>query len=576
MLNQKKSIKSKEKLENIHYKIREASQTIKDAFGIIRSEVQNISNIDANFSTQEERELLEQTIHVTTEYVFDVKTHLNRLALINKLPVELLTYIILLTAPPSIRQYWHDAHPYISLSGVCRHWRSVIIQNPDFWTLVQNAPVPLVREILRRSKSTELDIIIRDDPAEFASALVDLFSKESNRIRTLRLLWNDPPHEKIIQLVLSSKQYPSLRGLVIDRLQDPSDAIIPLFPVLLSSEHLETLQCSLETNFPLDQLLHIISRLKNLDIMILSSLTPATVESLLSKSTKLRSLRLTVWDAGLATSRTLLPELYFLSVSPSYLLHYFQTPKLSTVHMTWDSYSTAIARYPILEEFDLSSTRYLYIYHESGSNYILGSKDCQHCESSFSSQHEYFLDEELDIQPDLFEIDIISEKFPNDIFHFSVGSLDSFLRDLGLSLILPRLTNLRELYIFASPNCVSLQEIVAKIPSVEKLVIQHQNILLEFIEVLNDTSILPRLKHLSYKTPSIPEYLDGYLEVVGKSLAECVKLRRKSFPHALEFVALGGRCPYLPEIWLNELQKLGTKVVTSKGPEMENSSETRI
>ncbi|GJJ13696.1 hypothetical protein Clacol_007952 [Clathrus columnatus] len=543
-------MKSKEKLESIRSKI---IDTIQDAFGTIQSEVQTVSNCDdlsygyVNRSTQDERELLDNTIHVATEHLLQLKTRINMLAPINKLPVELWTYIILLTAPSSIKQDWRDTHPYISVSGVCRYWRSVIIQNPDFWTLIQSASTPFVRETLQRSKPAKLDVIIRNDPPEFASALSDLFAKESSRIRTIRLLWRDPPDEKIIRMILSSKQFPSLRSLVLDRLQDPNDVFVPLLPVLPSSEHLETLQCTLNDTSSLDQLLHIISRLKNLDLRIRPSPTPAIIESLLKKSTNLRSLRLKLYHSRSATSRTLLPELHFLSADPSYLLDYFQTPKLSTLETTWD---------PDHARF--------------GVDTLLGSKNRLHCESLFSTKTEYFVNERLDIQLELSEIDIISENFPHGVFCFNVSYLDDFLRALGLSLLLPRLTNLREFYIFSSSH-TSLREIMTKTPSVEKFVVQHRVMLLEFIEILNDTSILPRLKHLSYKTSSIPQNLEAYLEVVGKSLTECVKLRQRSFPHALEFVALGGRCPYLPVTWLKELQKLGTKVVTSKGPEIERS-----
>lgn len=147
------------------------------------------------------------TVHVDGDYHVRPETRRNPLVPINRLPVELLPVIILLTASPTST----NCYPYLPYTWVCHHWRSVMIQDPVFWTFIRHEPwwdicntgqLQFTRELIRRSKSAELDLILPG-----AMQFQDLFATKSHHIRRL---WFTTP----LQLDLSSLFFSSLRKLI--------------------------------------------------------------------------------------------------------------------------------------------------------------------------------------------------------------------------------------------------------------------------------------------------------------------------------------------------------------------------
>ncbi|GJJ12731.1 hypothetical protein Clacol_006975 [Clathrus columnatus] len=404
---------------------------------------------------------------------------------------------------------------------------------------------PFSREILQRSKSAKLDVIIQDEYSpQFASALQNLLIGESHRIRMLRLpVSHSELDQSLVQLILSSK-FPALLGLVSLSL---SSSFFSMLPVLASSGCLETLEYTLNDNIPLDQLKPIFHRLKNLSLRLSFSTGSAlALVQFLGNIATLRNLRLDTDSipSGLEIGQTNLPELQFLSISHSSLLEYFQTPKLSTLDVYWKYPPVATSNYSILEEFNFSSIRYLYILAAKN----LPSKTIVFWDQRFlymtnsrflkTSNYCPFSPEEIETTLPRHNIDIFSDKFPRGYFRLKFENKSVFDTALGpiLSSILPQLTNIKELYfspynIFHSSRYewdhayLKLEEIFAQIPFVQNIVITHHDTFLSFIRVFRNPSLLPQLRVLFY-TSGIDSNDADYMEKVGKELTECLQSRQ--------------------------------------------------
>ncbi|GJJ08095.1 hypothetical protein Clacol_002303 [Clathrus columnatus] len=162
-------------------------------------------------------------------------------------------------------------------------------------------------------------------------------------------------------------------------------------------------------------------------------------------------------------------------------------------------------------------------------------------------------------------------EIPRDCFHFAFHAkntyVEAFKKQKIAFLALPQLTNLIELDILFPCTINDFRALMALTPTslVEKVIIRHGCKLLDFIRVLSNTSVLPRLKYLYFATFLIPRNLEQYAEEVGESLTTCLKYRQEDSAHVelqLKNIVLRN-CPPLPSIWLDELEKLGvTKIIT--------------
>ncbi|GJJ12681.1 hypothetical protein Clacol_006925 [Clathrus columnatus] len=528
-----------------------------EAFKVIQTNMEMMSNVDDSSIYSEEHGLLKQKmgdfVQATSSHLIKLKRRLNELVDINKLPREILEYIILF-AHNHIEK---NRHPYISYSWVCSHWRSTLVHNPAFWALIRHIskrpPGPFDLELVERSKSAKLDVILSQESPSFLSTLQPLFSKEPHRIRRLSLY----PDERLMQLVLSGKHFPSLQGFALNPSSD--HFILHLSSILAASEHLRTLELTLWNNAPMHNLKSIFTNIRDLKLTLVTSheIVRATLD-LLHQSVKLQSLQLRANGAGILgadSSRIILPELQYLSLNNSDVMDALQTPKLSSLDGTFGSFTS---NYPLLEDFDFSSIKHLYIRcPQSRRNIVepicclLGSKERIECGSSFSLATDI-----------LFES---PHKHPRDCFHLKFPWEKDIVKMLQGSFIIPRLTNLVELYLLIPHTLTKLEDIIAQVPSVEKVVIQRGNKLLDFIRLLSNTSLCPRLRYLSFMTFSLSksQSLEKYAKDVGKALTQCLQCRQKASAHHLNYIILRN-CPPLPNTWLRELQKLGTEVVTEQ------------
>ncbi|GJJ16026.1 hypothetical protein Clacol_010305 [Clathrus columnatus] len=517
------------------------------------------------------------------------KIRQNMLVAINRPPVELFTSIILFA---KLRmddiKFPYIKHPFIHYTWVCHHWRSVLIQVPQFRTLFQvqlesedHVMDPIINELLRRSDAAKLnaEISIKSLQPDVQSTIKDLIDKESKRIDRLWLSAND---QNLIHSVFSkSKQSLMSVGVVVS-----------LLPVIAASNQLDTLQCTLGINFSLEQtseLTPVFSRLRSLSLTIYLLETLLSVLHALHNNNELRELQLIVHegdDSSKSDERNVaneinLPELQPLFVNTSWILEKFQTPKLSGLNVECSPVLDFL-KYPIFEEFDLSSIKCLYtsdlvpvvpipVLHSSSSGpfvlhklrrnndcgiHVIGVLDPIHPPQLFSRKTRGFTEDRIvfnnNIQEKFTVADITLQGYPLDYFDMKSPSHEILNKVFqpALLLILPRLTSLTELYLLSGALTeFGLGEILSRIPKVE-----------------NNPSVCPRLKHLSYthrsrSAPNLHKDMEHF--DVGKVLAECLQCLRKVLDETLEFVAFGN-CPPLSDGYFKELQDLGTTVIIEK------------
>ncbi|GJJ12809.1 hypothetical protein Clacol_007054 [Clathrus columnatus] len=90
----------------------------------------------------------------------------------------------------------------------------------------------------------------------------------------------------------------------------------------------------------------------------------------------------------------------------------------------------------------------------------------------------------------------------------------------------------------------ALVDILLQVPSVEKLIIEYENILklLDLICSLGNTPLCPRLQHLSfviYQNISTRKYIEYHSDDIVEALAECVQARYGAYaPKGLKNVGL--------------------------------------
>ncbi|GJJ16025.1 hypothetical protein Clacol_010304 [Clathrus columnatus] len=408
---------------------------------------------------------------------------------------------------------------------------------------------PFVHEFLKRSKLAGLNVSLRTGAfrPESLSSLENIFTKEGNRICRI---WVSGGHQGSTDQVLLGKSSTSLQGIAFEDLignEEFDSGLISLIPTLRASPHLVTLQCSIWPKIPQDvihQLAPIFSGLRNLNLNFTLS-SPDIIRpvlDLLHDNVKLQNLQIKIDGDPYLTydtpNLTTLPELQFLSTDNGSLVKQFRAPKLSCLSANCTSLATLnYLNHLFPEEFDFSSFKYLYVLnvyshlqHISLNCSVLGSKGRLHVEPSLPTETEYFVDTTLSptekkklLYERPFPIkDILVDICPRDRFCLQLQD-DAFGQMLQplLSLILPRSTNVIELYLF--PIISEMSDIITRVPpSVEKLIIQNGGNLIDSIRFLTDTSFCPRLKHLSYKNCIITKDLPGYPDDVGRTLTECL------------------------------------------------------
>ena len=149
-------------------------------------------------------------------------------ALIDKLPIELLSSILYSAFTSTTTFSWHRRKQ--RLASVCRRWRDIILDNPRFWKTIHMASgIPSIKACLERSRRSPLDIVINigvrpnlTDYDHFHRAL-DMALSHAHRWHSLEV--NDSSHDnkngrslsELISERIDHLQFPSLRRVIVNR-----------------------------------------------------------------------------------------------------------------------------------------------------------------------------------------------------------------------------------------------------------------------------------------------------------------------------------------------------------------------
>ncbi|KAI0640809.1 hypothetical protein C8Q79DRAFT_1122856 [Trametes meyenii] len=149
------------------------------------------------------RKALEDEIAVHERRIIDIKSRLNTMTLIARLPPELLSEVFLHVAKGAFASGLDETHygPYrpssygasrfyawVQVTHVCRSWRSVALNTPRLWGHIVLTRKPVVDAVLARSKKAPLLVraSVRSSGDERAKLLEDIIG-ESHRLKELNL-----------------------------------------------------------------------------------------------------------------------------------------------------------------------------------------------------------------------------------------------------------------------------------------------------------------------------------------------------------------------------------------------------
>ncbi|KAI1793460.1 hypothetical protein LXA43DRAFT_1000840 [Ganoderma leucocontextum] len=141
------------------------------------------------------RETVLHDIDVSLRAILDMKTRLNTLTAIGRLPEELLAEILITFVQehyhPTHRDYpVYSNHPppqWIKLTHVCRHWRNIALDTVRLWSHIYLTRADALAEFLTRSKAAPLHIDLRYNHSNTSRNIssLDLIPPVSLRIRSL-------------------------------------------------------------------------------------------------------------------------------------------------------------------------------------------------------------------------------------------------------------------------------------------------------------------------------------------------------------------------------------------------------
>ncbi|KAI0630826.1 hypothetical protein C8Q77DRAFT_229285 [Trametes polyzona] len=143
------------------------------------------------------RREIESDIGVYSRAIVDLRSRLNSLTYIGRLPPELLSEILVCvamdayfsTVRPGAPGYWYNRLSWIRLSYVCRLFRSVALGTPRFWSYLRLVKSSAFQQLLARSRSAPLYItghVNYSIGKDRLPALVTLL-QHSHRLREFRI-----------------------------------------------------------------------------------------------------------------------------------------------------------------------------------------------------------------------------------------------------------------------------------------------------------------------------------------------------------------------------------------------------
>src|SRR5277367_4744770 len=132
------------------------------------------------------------------------------------LPPELLSVIFKACAdPPYAEQKSCQARnmQWIAITHVCRYWRYVALGYPDLWKRLRFFDPDVTKEMIRRSKGANLEVIIDTRHQRFErSIFIPMVLPELHRVSVLHLVCSDELQSLVDSFVFAA---PKLEYLCI-------------------------------------------------------------------------------------------------------------------------------------------------------------------------------------------------------------------------------------------------------------------------------------------------------------------------------------------------------------------------
>ncbi|RPD64144.1 hypothetical protein L226DRAFT_559453 [Lentinus tigrinus ALCF2SS1-7] len=293
------------------------------------------------------RRALEDQIEAHSRAIIDIKTRLNMMTPVARLPPELLSTVFTLLAAESyetrcaVSMYTSDSYKtniWIRVAHVCRHWRATALATPRLWSYIAITSKRAADELLARSKKAPLHLVanvpshaddrqkaVKGVMAEFfrmralhltgsSQAICELFHKVSvpaPMLESVKLADRSPYHgySMAMPLVLPADRAPRLRKLEVNGFLFSWDH--PVFCPTLTSlllcgrsgpEH-QSLVGSFET------FISALERMADLHVLVLEHVVPPAPSGAPSRKVPLMHLSSLRIQSGDAECRSLLDHL---------------------------------------------------------------------------------------------------------------------------------------------------------------------------------------------------------------------------------------------------------------------------
>lgn len=137
---------------------------------------------------------IQSDIDAYTRAIIDLKSRLNTLTPIGRLPPEVLSEILVCGVMNDdsrhTAKYDYNRLPWIRLAHVCHHFRAVALSTPQFWSYLRLTKSQVFAELLTRSKAAPLHIKARVDSGTNGADRIlalEMLLHHSHRIRELHI-----------------------------------------------------------------------------------------------------------------------------------------------------------------------------------------------------------------------------------------------------------------------------------------------------------------------------------------------------------------------------------------------------
>ncbi|KAI9064010.1 hypothetical protein FKP32DRAFT_1570692, partial [Trametes sanguinea] len=141
-----------------------------------------------------ERKVLEDRIAHHADTIIGLKTRLNTLTPIARLPPEILSEIFALVSTKQYEETWRhhygssQVYKWLSVAHVCRVWRSIALDTPRLWSNIVLTRPEVDREVLARSKKAPLWISANVlHPEDERATMLNTIMEDATRLKELHL-----------------------------------------------------------------------------------------------------------------------------------------------------------------------------------------------------------------------------------------------------------------------------------------------------------------------------------------------------------------------------------------------------